>query len=438
MPEIDFTIDSQQGPLPGGFNIHLEGDYITLVGANNAAKSSILQTIFSKFWNQRNAKNKNETCFILPERIFVHTTTETNGRTFELYNQDLKGTIGNGNTNKSYVGPTGPSSSDLPKFLLNHWNFYKQIGKLNSYFGYFGLPEFILEGPQEIKFEDVQVAVQGSGLRSIFAILAALTDEHIKLLLIDEPEQSLEARVQKQLRDLFYTAAKEQGKQIIVTTHSHLFLNRHEFASNYAITKANGQVSMKRVASEAELYDITFRMLGSSVEDLFLPYNFMVVEGVSDQVIVTAVMKLQGISSHRIKVLAAVGVDNVANILFAVCNSLTPLVVHDSPYASCVVALIDKPHKTADHHYKELRKTLKDRLFTLDQPSLEEYLPPYLYEKCGRNKQKDITEMKRLKDDYEKLSKLKAYISKAIADILTVEDIPNIPIIAEAIEKAIK
>jgi len=280
--------------------------------------------------------------------------------------------------------------------------------------------------------------VHGSGLRSIFTILAALTDAHIKLLLIDEPEQSLEAGVQKRLRDLFYTVAGEQGKQIIVTTHSHLFLNRKDFASNYSVVKVNGQVNANRVASVAELYDITFQMLGNSVDDLFLPYNYMVVEGASDQILVDRVKALMDIGTTRVKVISASSIDNVPNMLHAVCNSLTPLVVNDSPYNGRIVALIDKPRQPSDYHYNQLKKVLEDRLFILDQYSLEEYLPEYLYEKCSRNKQADIEALIRMKDDYKQLRALKTEISNAIAGILTVEDIGNIPIIADAIDKASK
>src|SRR5260370_27634827 len=308
MPPITFNLDAPQGPLPTGLQIHLVGDYIALVGANNAAKTSILQAIFRKYWNQSNSQNKHEICLILPERIFVDTTTQTGSRILEMYNHELTSSVGANNGNRAYMTANlGPQSSELPKLLLNHWNFYQQLGRLNDYFRHFGLPEFILDGPQEIKFEDVQVAVQGSGLRSIFAILAALTDDHLKLLLIDEPEQSLEAGGQKSLSNLFYTVSREQGKQIIVTTHSHLFLNRKEFASNYAVTKANGQVSIKQMVSEAELYDITLNMLGSSVEDLFFPNNFLIVEGSTDQLIIDKVVELKGIDKNKIKVVSASG-----------------------------------------------------------------------------------------------------------------------------------
>ncbi len=439
MPPIDFTLGQDQGPLKNGFHINLVGDYITLVGANNAAKSSILQAIFKKFCNQHNSKNKVETCLILPERIFVHPSTETGGNTLENYNSQLASTIGNGNTdNKSYASFQGPASSDLPRFLLNHWSFVKQVNKLNSYLAYFDLPPFDLDGPQAIKFEEIGVIVQGSGLRSIFAILAALTDEHITLLLIDEPEQSLEAKVQRQLRDLFYDASKEQGKQIIVTTHSHLFLNRKDVAFNYAVTKISGKIDINSVASPAELYDIVFRMLGNSVEDLFLPYNYIVVEGMSDQIIVDKVKALKSISTTRVKVISASGVDNVPNILNAVSNTLTPLVLNDSPYSNRVVSLVDKPQQTTDYHYKELKKVLKDRLITLDQHSLEEYIPDYLYENCKRDKQVDIKALKEAKDDHKRLQMLKTQISNAIASILTLEDMENIQLIVDAVDKASK
>src|SRR2546430_17499266 len=88
---------------------------------------------------------------------------------------------------------------------------------------------------------------QGSGLRSSFGILAALTDDNIKLLLIDEPELGLEARYQKLLRDLLVETSK--SKQIIVSTHSHLFLNRQMYQSNYMVRRKN-RSEERRVGKE--------------------------------------------------------------------------------------------------------------------------------------------------------------------------------------------
>jgi AAA domain, putative AbiEii toxin, Type IV TA system len=437
MAQIAFDTEWPQGPLPVRFQINLEGEYVALVGANNAAKSSILQAIFRKFGNTRNGKNKCETCLILPERIFVHTSTETGGDTLENYNGQLAQTIGNNHANRSYVSLQGPSSSNLPKLLLNHWNLVEQYHRMNSFFRYFGLSEYVLEGAQEIKFDDIAVAVQGSGLRSIFAILAALSDEHIKLLLIDEPEQSLEAGVQKRLRDLFYTVSNEQGKQIIVTTHSHLFLNRRDVGSNYAVSKDNGLVSINRVVSEAELYAITFRMLGNSLEDLFFPNNFLIVEGSTDQIIAEKVMELKEIDKTRIKVASASGVDKIPNILTAIYTNLLPLVIGNSPYKDTVVVLIDKPYdEQANPSYAKIKAAVSDeQLLELTSTSLESYLPETLYIRSGRDKAEIIREIEKEKD-YQKRFQLKTENARAIAGFLTRDDFPDIQIIVDAVNRA--
>src|SRR5260370_27494388 len=97
------------------------------------------------------------------------------------------------------------------------------------------------------------------------------------------------------------------------------------------------------VSSEADLYNITFKLLGSSAEDLFFPNNFLIVEGATDQIIANKIMELKGIDKTKIKVVSASGIDNVENILNAVYNSVLPFVVSDSPYKDRIVALIDRP-----------------------------------------------------------------------------------------------
>src|SRR5712692_6947731 len=118
MPEINFELTAQQGPLKAGFKVHLEGKYIVLVGANNSAKTSLLQAIFKKYAPASNLQQpKTETCLILPERIYVDTTVQPGGNTLETYNYQLASTIGF--LNRSYrTWVLEPASSELPKLLL--------------------------------------------------------------------------------------------------------------------------------------------------------------------------------------------------------------------------------------------------------------------------------------------------------------------------------
>lgn len=431
MPPINFVTQSQQGPITSGFTIDLIGDYIVLVGENNAGKSSVLQCIFKKCVSGE-PYNLDNVCLLLPDRIYVDVNTQVGGRTLLNYNSELAGTISSNNRGYSVPNNT-PMSHELPKLLLNHTDLYEQLGRLLVFLEYFGFPQSRIRRAQEVTFDDVSVMFQGSGLRSIFGILAALTDDTIKLLLIDEPELGLEARYQKLLRDLLVEASK--GKQIIVSTHSHLFLNRQTYHSNYTVKRGTGEMNLTPVSSEANLYDITFKLLGSSAEDLFFPNNFLIVEGATDQIITNKIMELKGIDKTKIKVVSASGINNVENILNAVYNSVLPFVVSDSPYKERIVALIDKPNKQGQLTYEKLQKVLSDRLFELSESSLEEFFPEELYIRCGRVKTDELREIGKAKDHLEK-KRLKTELATTIAKTLTRDDLPTFKVFADAIDRA--
>jgi predicted ATPase len=103
----------------------------------------------------------------------------------------------------------------------------------------FELPPAALEGPQEMHFEQIVVHAQGTGLRSLLAILAAMTNDEVTAILIDEPELSLEPRLQKATRDLLVETA-ERKRVVLVATHSHLFLNRDEVEASQVVTREGG------------------------------------------------------------------------------------------------------------------------------------------------------------------------------------------------------
>ncbi len=252
MLETTFITEFVQGPIPAGFPIQLEGNYIVLIGSNDSGKTSLLNALFRKNVNTQ-IKGKTQICLIRPDRINIDAATQTGTRTLEQYNFELANAI-EGN-NRSYQAMVGPNSGELPKLLLNHKDFIEQVRKFNSYLEYLGLPKFEIHGAQEVSFDQLQIIFHGSGLQSIFAILAALTDDYIKMLLIDEPELSLHPQLQKLVRELFYDASKE--KQIIITTHSNVFINRKDYQSNYFIRKDNNQFRISRASSETQLEGIS-------------------------------------------------------------------------------------------------------------------------------------------------------------------------------------
>jgi ABC-type hemin transport system ATPase subunit len=428
------VVQQQYGAIPANFHYDLRTGYTVLLGPNNAGKSALLQALFRKLAGDDSLAGLERIALILPDRQNVQASTETAGRVLASWNQQLLQELGG--EPLRYGGEANPPSrSELARILM-HGSFIQQNHAMNNLLERIGLPSFDLREGQQIHFGEVLVHLQGTGLRGAFPILAALTHPRIQAVLIDEPELSLEPRLQKVLRDILIETS--ETRIIVVATHSHLFLRRDVIEANQVIERTGpNEISLRTLSDRAELLDLTFDLLGSSTEDLFFPGNYVIVEGASDQEILAKVLDLLGRPSPSIKVLAARGIDSVRDAVEAVYRASVPLIVNDSPYARRVVALIDQPSKPEAENLVKLKNTLGDRLYTLDQPSIEEYLPAALYAKAGRNRDDDLAQLSSLKQDRAARNRLKKEIAVAIASVLRTDDFDSIPTIVQAAQRAI-
>ena len=299
-------LQSPFGPLPSRFHFTVPTGYTTLVGANNAGKSTLLQYVFRAALADASI-GREKVCYVLPGRSLVARTTQLGGRSLDSFNMDAQQALGTGplaNTDNSI----SPNGVELFSALINHTDFMAQMQRLNDFLERLGLPMLTLQRSQELIFDGVGVGGQGSGLRGVLPILAALTDADLKLLLIDEPEVSLEPALQRSLRALLVGEASDD-RPILVATHSHLFLDRGRPRSNLVVSRFPAGPRWTPIQSDAELSDVTFGLLGNSTEDLFFPGNFLVAEGASDQRIIQRVLELLEMRPGQVKVLSAGGVD---------------------------------------------------------------------------------------------------------------------------------
>jgi ABC-type cobalamin transport system ATPase subunit len=421
---------SQYGALPPRSSWTVPTGYASLVGPNNAGKSTLLQYAFVTAVEDSNFGAR-RVAYIPADRFSVQPTTQVGGRTLVEWNTDMLASV---RTSPMHFGGSsaGPPRSELYALLLQTDDYLSQLQRLDTFLPRLGFESMRLRGAQTAHFGDMQAIQQGAGLRSVLPVLAALTDPELRLILIDEPELSLEPMVQRRLRDLLVESATEE-RPIVVATQSHLMLNRSSLQSVLRVDRALDGVHVTPTSSVAELLDVVFGLLGNSTEDLFFPGNFLIVEGASDAAICNAVLTLHGVPPGRVKVLAAGGVDSVRQTAAAVERALVPLTVNDSPYATRVVAMVDavEPGRLG-----ELRRVLGERLIVLDAASLEEYIPDGFYSRVGLDK---VTVLAQLQAAARRdQSALKAEVAVAMAAVLTSEDLPAIPLIVKAVTKAIE
>ncbi len=137
--------------------------------------------------------------------------------------------------------------------------------------------------------EEYSVIAEASGLVNVISILAALFDENIEVLLVDEPEVSLHPQLQSYLLREMKTAVKEYGKTIIISTHSAemIELDKAEELSNYVFFKKNELP--KQIAPNAEelkskqLQDFILRM-STIYNEAFFAKKVLLIEGSSDMI----------------------------------------------------------------------------------------------------------------------------------------------------------
>ncbi len=277
---IDPLLTSSQAP-PG---------YYCFVGKNNSGKSAVLKTI------ARTMQTQGEKIAYIPvERTGFSQISDSQNRnniTLDAVNNEFNSLVGQNNSQN-------PDAWREYATKLHHaftaTKESQQKQKLEQFTkDYFNVSIESTNATYQNTDKGTSVIAEGSGLRSLFSILAALTDDSIETLFIDEPELSLEPALQKKLYLALTEVAKT--KRVFVATHSHLFINREVPLNNFIVSIPVQTPVFDVVQNEAELYaKVLEGMLGVELSHSFLPDAIVVIEGESDEIIIR---KLLGLGSN--------------------------------------------------------------------------------------------------------------------------------------------
>ena len=151
-------------------------------------------------------------------------------------------------------------------------------------------------GNMKVFFENTEteneysVAAEASGLVNIISILAALFDEDVQVLMIDEPEISFHPQLQSYLLREIQKAIFSYGKTIIISTHSTEMISFNsikDLSSLVFFTKGKEPIQIPPEASELQnrkLKDFLMRM-SQVYKAGFFAKKILLIEGASDLII---------------------------------------------------------------------------------------------------------------------------------------------------------
>jgi predicted ATPase len=176
------------------------------------------------------------------------------------------------------------------------------------------------------------LSVTSSGTRLFLGLLAALMDERFSAVAIDEPELGLSPTLQRKLADIIIRGVNRSrllphNPRIILSTHSHLFLDRTTPSNNWIVSKEGNLIRASQCRNLTELHEIQFKLLGNDLGELLLPDAVMFVEGPTDKEYLEKIILLK-LPNPRIVIEACGG--NIAERLNYWGSSLGDMQI--SPY----------------------------------------------------------------------------------------------------------
>jgi len=223
----------------------------------------------------------------------------------------------------------------------------------------------------------------GGAHLTIFALLVHALAQEKSYILIDGPELGLHADMQKRLAVVIKAMSKQSKRQVFVATHSHLFLDRIRPQNNFKIKNIDWHRQISQLKSSQDIYITIYQLLGNAPDDIFMPSNFIIVEGPSDKIFLVKLMQrfyAEQIGTKNIIVQPALGdVTNkqIPKTLVAI-EKLFNIVEENSMYQNRCVVLVDSQDKTIIKDFKRKYKLKAPRFRSLgeiNRYALEEAYP---------------------------------------------------------------
>lgn len=208
----------------------------------------------------------------------------------------------------------------------------------------------------------------GGGNQELFTLAHQLTDE-FTIYGIEEPETHLHPHLARRLFDIFKETSK--ANQLIITTHSTVFIDQSELENTWIVSKRNKETKIEKLENAETLQNL-LSDLGIRPSDIFYSNAILFVEGPVDKKVYSELARKLNINfdEYGLSVIpirgSGSGKYHLSVWLEAVKNTKLPFFM-----------ILDKDaHKEAEQLIKEKILKKDQNLFLLNKGPIENYYPP--------------------------------------------------------------
>lgn len=227
------------------------------------------------------------------------------------------------------------------------------------------------------RVESIDIQDRGAGTQNnlIIALFRLIADSNVEgnfIFAMEEPENSLHPKAQRQLLNVIQEIS--DSTQVIVTTHSPVFIDRSKFESNILLTRTLSGNTVAKVFDESALAQVRTD-LGIRASDALLKGGgncAVLVEGNTEEDGFPVFMEMMGQSEFEL----GIAIINMGGSdLIKAKNIIQLLKGYDIP---CVVVLDRDAQQTADDLNRMLGNELDNlrQVFCLSDGTIEDYYPP--------------------------------------------------------------
>ncbi len=249
--------------------------------------------------------------------------------------------------------------------------------------------------------QGVSISEMGSGISIMFvlSLLISFSEESKTplIIIIDEPELHLHADLQKKI----FNFLNNKEFQSILSTHSHLFLDKKNITNNYVLENDSCVEIDYKNMSKIDLADLQFRLLGNSIDDIYIPKRIIIVEGDKDKNIIKKCLNILNLDSLDIQIIPAGGHTKIPDKIDRYDLTLSNLLNNNNWYGvyinKHVKIIIDGDVSTEKINYmaERYRLDVDSQIFHIDpdnQYCIEYLFPESMVRQCiGGSKLKDGT-----------------------------------------------